>query len=312
MEKSDAAKDSTGVCEKIYNAVAGNHAFRAIHRKSGHAQSSIVSNSKDSNQLALHQNPGDAGITRVSVPAKATVAQQKAGRDRVSIEIHLEPPMLTKEEEITAKPLLSSQKSGGATISPCKTESSGHSVRKGDAAKSTTVFVHIHGHEAEVTPKQSKPAFSSFQEGKIKQERAASPNIIVIQGRCQGSNVSPEAEPKKTVTHIPVEGVEANPKSAVPKTMSKKVDHIIHPDKSDNGESKNADHQVPAATDRFSDYIAQVKNKMRTLSNSGEQKENARPAARSATRRDSFDDRVANYINRTRKSIRTPSNVGDT
>ncbi|CAI9107921.1 OLC1v1007404C1 [Oldenlandia corymbosa var. corymbosa] len=267
MEKNKSGKDSTGVCEKIFNAVAG------FHRKSGRSQITVVTNVADSNQLTL-QNADKPAITLVSVPPKETFVQQKSGSPLVDVQIHSGTP-----------------RNEGGVFRPSKTENS--------AAKSATVFVHIEGHDQGkfasghdqlnkvALSNGSKPPVHSSLGKKSDQERAVSPNIVVVQGRGgQGIYVTPE----KAVQNIP--------KPVPVKTTSKKMEHP---------ESKKAEQG-----DIYSNYISEVKNRMRTPSDISDHHENVRQATRSATRRDSFNDRVAKYINRARNNFRTTSNVGDT
>lgn len=78
-------------------------------------------------------------------------------------------------------------------------------------------------------------------------------------------------------------------------------------------ESKPSVHVSAAKTKslkddgKFSDYIRKVKGKMRTVSNIGAGKS----AGKSATRRDSFNDKVSHYINRAKIKIRTTTMVGN-
>ncbi|KAK4418236.1 hypothetical protein Salat_2236300 [Sesamum alatum] len=65
------------------------------------------------------------------------------------------------------------------------------------------------------------------------------------------------------------------------------------------------------SNEKFSDYIRKVKDKMRTASNVGAAASSAAAAARTSTRRDSFNDKVVNYINRAKIKIRTTTSVGD-
>ncbi|KAG8373825.1 hypothetical protein BUALT_Bualt11G0065500 [Buddleja alternifolia] len=85
-----------------------------------------------------------------------------------------------------------------------------------------------------------------------------------------------------------VEKVEAKPPDLVSDAKTKST--------KDDGVDEGKDN------DKFTDYITKVKDKMRSVSNVG----------RSATRRDSFNDKVSNYINRAGIKIRTTTtNIGD-
>lgn len=305
MEKENcqANADSTGVCKKVYSAVAANPAFRAIHRKSRRSPSPMAVISTDPNQPGVGRTD-NAAKTNVLDPLKKPV---EAGPGGVHIPIEFGPSVVPEEKVKTAKPPPSVQSSGRATISPAKIAPPGHSKTKED----TSIPVS-HGRLSEVaSKKEAKPAVSPLMEEKLKQEKTASPSIIAIQGPGQVIIAPPTVEPARPSPASLPQEEQRKPKAhaaAVTKTLSTKIDH---PNLHYQGDQEDKKPEHSTVSDKFSDYLTRVKNKMRTPSNVSEGTVNTSPFTRLATRRDSFNDKVAGYINRARKGIRTTSNVGD-
>lgn len=273
-----AKTDSTGVCKKIYKAVAANPTIRAIHSKSGRSRSPMGAIT-DPNQTGV-QTTDNTAKTNVTLP-KPVSQTKKPTAVNVHIQDHVDD--VASNVELV---LPQSEKHK-------PTNASGHGQMNKVASK-----------------KEAKPAVSSLMEEKLKQEKAAASNIIEIQGHGQGINIPPNVEPAKP-HHISVQQEQPKPKfqaASILKTMSTKSHQ---PNLHDKGDQQGKKPEHSTVNNKFSDYITSIKNKMRTPSNVGGETKNAMPFTRLATRRDSFNNRVVNYINRARKNIRTKSNVGD-
>ncbi|KAL3517537.1 hypothetical protein ACH5RR_020126 [Cinchona calisaya] len=185
MEKvnGQANADSTRVCKKLYNAVAANPAFRAIHRKSSRSYSPVAAIT-DTNQHGV-QTTLTAAKTNVLDPLKKPVAQHK---EDCNVEVHIlmelgPPSNVPKQKEKMVKP----------------------------TAKPTTVIVHIEGHDNDVAlapkgelklPQPEKLKLNESDQGQLnkfasKKEKVDSPNIIAIQGHDQKINAPPKIDQPK-------------------------------------------------------------------------------------------------------------------
>nr|GMD18573.1 uncharacterized protein LOC109191223 [Ipomoea batatas] len=146
-------------------------------------------------------------------------------------------------------------------------------------------------------------AFKSLRRGSPPPPRSsAAPEIPVV------FNHGQDASAAATATAAAAK----NPPAAKEKRVSLAVaeDHHHHHKPPPSEEKHGGYHHHHEA--HFSDYITRVRARIsRTLTHAGggEGGGNERKAA--VVRRDSFNDKVSNYIHRARNSIRATSNVGE-